>query len=128
VYIVNPDQSSPVIHHIQIAIPAGGEAAARAFYVVLVGLAEVPKPDSLAGRGGIWLDAGSIGLHLGVDPDFRAATKAHVAFTVDGLEALRERLALAGYPIVEDEELPGFERFYTADPFGNRIEFLRPVG
>ena len=120
--------TTPAIHHVQIAIPAGGEAVARSFYVLLVGLAEVPKPATLAARGGLWLDGGSIGLHLGINPGFRPATKAHVAFTVERLEGLRERLAMAGYPIVEDEDLLDFERFYTVDPFGNRVEFLRPVG
>jgi catechol 2,3-dioxygenase-like lactoylglutathione lyase family enzyme len=125
---VSTNPTTPAIHHVQIAIPTGGEEAARAFYVLLVGLAEVPKPATLAARGGLWLDGGSIGLHLGIDPGFKPATKAHVAFSVERLEGLREQLAMAGYPIVEDEELPGFERFYTVDPFGNRVEFLHPVG
>jgi hypothetical protein len=123
--LTNPTTS--VIHHVQIAIPPGGEEAARAFSVLLVGLAEVAKPATLAARGGLWLDGGSIGLHLGIDPGFQPATKAHVAFTVARLEGPRERLVTAGCPIVGDEELPGFERFSTADPFGNRVEFLRPV-
>ena len=122
-----PERESPIVHHLQIAIPPGGEAQARAFYVLLVGMVEVPKPKALAARGGLWLDGGAIGLHLGVDAEFRPATKAHVALSVERLDGLRERLRLAGYPIVEDEELPGHERFYTSDPFGNRVEFLRPM-
>ena len=40
------------IDHVQLAIPAGGENAARAFYRDLLGLVEQPKPPELAKRGG----------------------------------------------------------------------------
>jgi len=29
--------------------------------------------------------------------------------------------------VVDDDLLPGHERIYIHDPFGNRLEFLRPV-
>jgi catechol 2,3-dioxygenase-like lactoylglutathione lyase family enzyme len=108
-------------------MPAGQEDAARAFYAGLLGLTEVPKPPHLAARGGVWFCGGSLQLHLGVEADFRPARKAHPAFRVRNLGALREHLERAGVATVSDEPLEGYERFYTADPFGNRLELLEPM-
>lgn len=119
-----PGEPLPSIHHVQIAIPAGGEEAARAFYAEMLGLQEVEKPENLRGRGGVWFRTGNLQLHLGVDEGFHPARKAHIAFQVDDLSEYRRRLSEAGYEIVEDEPLEGFIRFYVADPFGNRIELL----
>ena len=115
------------IHHVQVAMPRDEEAAARAFYGDLLGFEEIAKPENLAKRGGAWFQTGNLQLHLGVDADFTPAKKAHVAYEVSDLAAVRERLISAGVAIVEDDELPGFERFYVADPFGNRVEILQPL-
>jgi catechol 2,3-dioxygenase-like lactoylglutathione lyase family enzyme len=117
----------PRIHHVQVAIPAGGEDRARAFYGDLLGLREIAKPANLAKRGGCWFETGNLQLHLGVDAAFIPARKAHVAFAVDDLAAVRARLAAAGIATVEDEPLPGYGRFYVDDPFGNRVELLMPL-
>jgi catechol 2,3-dioxygenase-like lactoylglutathione lyase family enzyme len=114
------------LDHVQLAMPAGGEAQARSFYADLLGLPEVPKPPHLAVRGGCWFERGALKVHLGVDGDFRPARKAHPAFLVSGLAGLLERLRSAGVPIVDDEPLEGFDRAYVDDPFGNRIELLEP--
>jgi len=118
--------AATAIDHVQVAIPAAGEEAARAFYRDLLGLPEIEKPENLRGRGGVWFQTATLQLHLGVDPGFQPATKAHVAFRVADLEAVRARLAAAGRPVREDEPLPGYRRFYTEDPFGNRVEVLTP--
>lgn len=117
----------PTVHHVQIAIPAGGEDAARRFYRDVLGFREVEKPENLRARGGAWFETGNLQLHLGVDPAFTPATKAHVAFEVRAIEPMRERCLAAGYPVRQDEPLPGYERFYVDDPFGNRTEILQPV-
>jgi catechol 2,3-dioxygenase-like lactoylglutathione lyase family enzyme len=114
----------PRLHHVQIAAPPGSEAAARAFYVGIVGMVETPKPAALAARGGIWLRFGEAELHIGIEPDFRPATKAHPAFEIDGLERLRAKLQREGARVQVDALLPGRDRFYTYDPFGNRLEFV----
>ena len=116
------------IDHVQLAMPAGEEATARAFYAGVLGLREVPKPPVLARRGGAWFAAGPMQLHLGVEADFRPARKAHPALRVDDLDALATRCAAAGYAPVWDSELPGYARFYVADPFGNRLEILEARG
>jgi len=114
------------IDHVQLAMPAGGEDEARAFYGALLGLAEQPKPPDLAARGGCWFGSEGVQLHLGVEDGFRPARKAHPALLVDDLPALVRRLRDAGVEVVDDEPLPGFDRVYAADPFGNRLELLEP--
>jgi catechol 2,3-dioxygenase-like lactoylglutathione lyase family enzyme len=112
------------IDHVQVAGPPGCEAAARAFYGDLLGLSEVPKPPALAARGGVWFSLGRQELHVGIEPDFRPAMKAHPAFQCRDIDALAARLAGAGAPVDWDGALPGQRRFYTADPFGNRLELV----
>ena len=114
------------LHHVQLAMPRGGEHKARAFYRDVLGMNERPKPPHLAKRGGVWFHAGEAEVHLGVEDDFRAAKKAHPALVVQDLKALGERCAAAGFPVRTDEPLPGFNRIYVDDPFGNRIELLEP--
>ncbi|SHE97653.1 Glyoxalase-like domain-containing protein [Kaistia soli DSM 19436] len=112
------------IDHVQIAMPRGEEEAARQFYGAILGLAEIAKPAILAQRGGVWFLAGARQLHLGVEDDFRPARKAHPAFRVDNLDELRARCVAAGLAPIDDDALPGYQRFYLSDPFGNRLEFL----
>jgi catechol 2,3-dioxygenase-like lactoylglutathione lyase family enzyme len=112
------------IDHVQIAIPPGGEDAGRRFFADLLGLEEIPKPASLRAKGGCWFALGDVQLHLGVEADFRPARKSHVALVTDRLDELHERLSCAGYSIREDEPADGRARFFTDDPFGNRIEFV----
>lgn len=116
------------LHHVQLGIPPDSEAAARAFYVGVLGLVELPKPATLAPRGGLWLALQGTELHLGVEAEFRPATKAHPAFEVDDLGEIRARLERAGVRPVDDALLPGRRRFYATDPFGNRLEFLGKAG
>jgi catechol 2,3-dioxygenase-like lactoylglutathione lyase family enzyme len=117
------------IDHVQLAIPAGGEPLARRFYGELLGLAEIPKPPNLATRGGAWFRCGSLQLHLGVEPEFRPAKKAHPALLVRDLANLLKTLAAAGCEVKYDSEfVQGFARAFTSDPFGNRIELIEPHG
>lgn len=112
------------IHHVQLAMPRGGEDRGRAFYSGLLGLTEIPKPGSLAERHGLWFRIGALELHLGVEDDFRPAKKAHPGLLVEGLPSLVARLEAAGYATTPDNRLEGYDRAYVHDPFGNRIELL----
>ena len=114
------------IEHVQLAMPAGREGAARRFFVDLLGFSEVRKPANLAKRGGRWFESGDARLHLGVQADFHSATKAHPAFVVGDLDKMRATLSAAGFPCEDDEPLEGFRRTYVFDPFGNRIELMEP--
>ncbi|MEO7555926.1 MAG: VOC family protein [Acidimicrobiales bacterium] len=115
------------IEHVQLAMPAGREADAAAFYEGLLELPQVVKPPHLAARGGCWFERGALKIHLGVEQEFHPARKAHPALLVTDLAALRSRLSDAGVELVTDEPLEGYERIYAYDPFGNRLELMEPV-
>jgi catechol 2,3-dioxygenase-like lactoylglutathione lyase family enzyme len=116
------------IHHVQITVPKGAEDEARRFYCATLGLHEIDKPAALRSRGGFWLQAGRLQVHVGTeDGVVRAATKAHVAYQVTGLAAWKIRLEAAGVALLDNIPIPGYERFEIRDPFGNRIEFIEPL-
>ena len=112
------------IDHVQIAMPAGCEEAARTFYGEVLGMTEVPKPPELAGRGGAWFEAGSAKIHLGVEAPFAPARKAHPALVVADLQTTIETLRSRGIEVSEPELLEGRLRGFIHDPFGNRIELV----
>jgi catechol 2,3-dioxygenase-like lactoylglutathione lyase family enzyme len=116
-----------MLHHVQVSCPAGGEDAARVFYAHGLGIPEVAKPPVLAARGGCWFRGDGVEVHVGVEPEFRPARKAHPAFLVDDIDALATRLDELGYPVDWDADFPGHRRFYTADGHGNRVEVLAPA-
>jgi catechol 2,3-dioxygenase-like lactoylglutathione lyase family enzyme len=112
------------IDHVQVAGPPGCEPAARAFYGDVLGLREIPKPEPLAARGGVWFALGTHELHVGVEEDFRPARKAHPALTCTNIDELAGHLASAGALVDWNEDIGGVRRFFTADPFGNRLEIV----
>ena len=103
--------------------PPGGVGEARRFYIDVVGLAEIERPETMGGTGA-WFRAGTQELHVSEHEPFAPATKAHPAFEVDDLDELARRLAESGAEVRWDERLPGARRFYSYDPAGNRLEFL----
>jgi catechol 2,3-dioxygenase-like lactoylglutathione lyase family enzyme len=117
------------LDHVQIAAPPGCEEAARWFFGELLGLTELGKPEPLSDRGGVWFGAGDQQLHVGVEPGFSPARKAHPALRVapGSLDELALRLTGAGVEVRWDETLEGVSRFYSDDPWGNRLEFLASI-
>ncbi len=124
------EQQEPIrligLDHVQVAAPAGSEDAARRFYGELLGMPELAKPPSLQARGGVWFACGAHQLHVGIAEPFAPAAKAHPALAVPAvdLDRLAERLTAADCPVNWDDAIPGTRRFYTADPWGNRIELV----
>ncbi|MGB8179608.1 MAG: VOC family protein [Acidimicrobiales bacterium] len=112
------------LEHVQLAIPAGEEGRCDDFYVGLLGFAMLEKPPALAARGGRWYQRDHAILHLGVDPHFVPATKAHPALVVDDYAALMSRLEGAGVTTRPDDTIPGRRRCHLDDPVGNRIELI----
>lgn len=117
------------LHHAQITVAPSDEGRARDFYCGVLGLKEIPKPLSLKSRGGFWLQAGDCQVHVGIeDSAHRSATKAHIAYEVDDIAAWRTKLADSGIRPLDSVPIEGHERFEFRDPFGNRVEFIRPIG
>ena len=112
------------IDHVQLAIPEGGKERAKQFFCNLLGMEEVKKPSNLS-PSGCWFQGGAASLHVGIDPHFVAATKAHPALLVDNLAELKAQLEAAGVDTKDEKPLVGYERFFTSDPFGNRIEIMQ---
>ncbi|MBD3918441.1 glyoxalase [Paenibacillus sp. PR3] len=114
------------IDHVQLAAPEGCETKARAFFGGILGWQELPKPEALQARGGVWYRCGAHQVHIGVQKDFTPATKAHPAFHVHNLDLLRQHVIQQGVNVTDDDARTeeNIRRFFVNDPFGNRIEFL----
>jgi hypothetical protein len=93
----------------------------------LLGLEELPKPEALRARGGVWFRAGAQELHLGVEDQFAPARKAHPGLVADDLTPLRRRFAEAGIDYEDDAKIVGVDRLFVHDPFGNRLELRADV-
>jgi catechol 2,3-dioxygenase-like lactoylglutathione lyase family enzyme len=114
-------------HHAQITIPKGKEEEARNFYCRVLQLEEILKPESLTGRGGFWVQVGDQQLHIGTEDGVdRFLTKAHLAYEVEDIKTIEKRLNDNGIEILESVPIPGYERFEFRDPFGNRVECIKP--
>lgn len=113
------------LDHVQVTIPVGGENRARDFYGGILGFTEIDKPASMAGRNSIWFAAGPVNLHLGIEPDFHAAKRAHPAFVVNDLDEILAACERAGLATRPDTSFDGFRRVHVFDPFGNRLELMQ---
>jgi predicted enzyme related to lactoylglutathione lyase len=112
------------VDHVQIAIPVASETRARGFYSGILGFTEIEKPAQMAERKSIWFVAGAVNLHLGVEPDFTPAKRAHPAFVVEGLDAILVACERAGIATKPDTSFNNFRRVHVFDPFGNRLELM----
>ncbi len=113
------------IDHVQLAMPIGRESEARHFFINILGMIEEEKPEPLASRGGCWFRKAEAIIHVGVEKEFVPQCKAHPAILVTDLQAVAQTLEAHQFDVLWDEALPNRQRFYTSDPFGNRIEFLQ---
>lgn len=112
------------INHIQLAAPKGSEDIARNFFKSILGIHELEKPEELKKRGGVWFQFANHQIHIGIEEPFYPAKKAHPAFEIENIEALKIHLIKNGIQVIEDDNLPGAKRCFISDPFGNRLEFL----
>ena len=116
------------VNHVQVTIPFGAEEEAREFYGKILGLTEIEKPEVLKKNGGLWLQLGSLQLHLGCENnEHRANSKAHIAYNVSDIELLRNKFKKLDIKVYENTQIEGFKRFDIRDPFGNRIELMEPT-
>ena len=114
------------LHHVNVTVPTGLEAAAKEFYGSVLGLRQVPKP-AAARQSGAWYQIGANQLHLSVeDEENRPLSSRHVCFTVADLAEAETRFRNAGIEIIPDpRSAPGTQRFYVRDPGGNQLEIVQ---
>ncbi len=113
------------LDHVQLAMPAAGEDAAREFFCRILGFEEIRKPEALRKSGGVWFRSGAVELHLGVEEPFLPARKAHPCLVVANIDQLAEALQARSYHVSWDDRIPCRRRFFSSDPFGNRLEFVQ---
>lgn len=116
------------LSHINITMPKGSEEAARRFYGELLKLREIPKPEAIRSRGGVWFDAGDLDVHVSIE-ESRTGPDAyrHFGLECEDVDELRQRLESVGI-VTEDGRPAPWKRFFVRDPFGNRIEIHEPGG
>ena len=111
------------IQHVSIPRPRGSDAVTRAFYGELLGLEEVPVPQSIQHLDLIWYRLGELELHLFAEEAINNASSRHFCFVVTDLAATRAKLIEAGYNPQDTDVIPGRPRFFCRDPFDNNLEF-----
>src|SRR5262245_58097932 len=83
------------LSHINVTMPKGSEDIARSFYSGLLALREIPKPESLRVRGGVWFDAGGLDIHVSVEEQ-RSGVDAYRHFGLECADVDDFASALAG--------------------------------
>ena len=117
------------LQHVSIPRPPGSAAQTRAFYGDLLGLPEIPAPNSISDLEVIWFKIGAEAeLHCFREEPLDDPSIRHFCLVVDDLPAMRGNLSGAGFAPYDVEPIPGRPRFFCRDPFGNIIEFTTIVG
>ncbi len=117
------------LHHAQVTVPKNAVEQARAFYLGVLGLTEIEKPDILKPMGGFWVQIGAQQVHIGLqDGVNRTMLKAHIAYQVDDIDGWQKRIESSGLKVDDSDPIPGYRRFQFRDPFGNRVEMIQPIG
>lgn len=119
---------NPKIHHVNVTVSRALEDRTKHFYGVVMGLQEVPKPESSRGRGGAWYQLGNVQLHLSIEEPqgSNCISTRHVCYAVNDLAEAEKRFREAGVEILPDDRpQPGVSRFYVYDPGGNRLEIAQ---
>ena len=112
------------IDHIQVTSSPEAEDAMLFFYSKVLGLTEIPKPETIKANGGAWYVLGNIQIHISREkkPD-NALSRRHICYLVSDLQAFQKHLQAHGVEIIPDQQpIPGHARFFLRDPAGNRIE------
>src|ERR1700757_2488205 len=92
----------------------------RLFYRDLLGLKEIPKPRTFDFVV-VWFDLGNQQLHLLLKDRPDTLSPRHFALRVTDAAAARGYFHAHGVATQETTPIPGADRFFIADPDGNRI-------
>jgi catechol 2,3-dioxygenase-like lactoylglutathione lyase family enzyme len=114
------------IDHVSVVIT--NIERSRRFYREILGLKEIAKPRTFDFVV-LWFDLGNQQLHLLLKDQPDSISPRHFALRVADVAAARSYFRARGIPAQETTPIPGADRFFIADPDGNRIEiieWLRP--
>jgi catechol 2,3-dioxygenase-like lactoylglutathione lyase family enzyme len=108
------------IHHVSINVL--DVEAAKKFYIEILDLQDLPRPD--LGFPGAWLKAGNQEIHLlGIDSG-QPLKEQHFAFLVSDIDAVSSTLSEHQVEYSKEIRIPDVCRqIFAHDPSGNMIEF-----
>jgi len=110
-----------------VAIHVADMEASRAFYVGMLGLEELPRPDF--DFPGAWYLIGSHELHLIGDRELDANSHhrgTHFAVRVADVEEVVAKLESCGIEYLRKLRPDGAKQIYVQDPDGHWMEFCQP--
>jgi catechol 2,3-dioxygenase-like lactoylglutathione lyase family enzyme len=110
------------IDHVSVVIT--DVERSRRFYRDLLGLKEIAKPRTFDFVV-VWFDLGNQHLHLLLKERPDTISPRHFALRVADAAAAREYFRGHGVAPQETTPIPGADRFFIADPDGNRIEVIQ---
>lgn len=115
------------IHH--YAIVVSDLERSLGFYRDVLNLDEIPIPETFyaAGISARWLAVGSGQIHLIRGDEPQSASRRHAALNIDDAATARQMLMKKGYTVRETTTIPGYDRFFTADPDGHRLELIQSL-
>ena len=96
---------------------------ARRFYTAVLGLTEVPRPESFDFPGA-WFQIGPTVLHVLGKPQADTLSPRHFCLWVADIQAAARHARDAGCEVKwqASHKIPGIDRFFLYDPDSNRIE------
>jgi catechol 2,3-dioxygenase-like lactoylglutathione lyase family enzyme len=110
------------IDHVSILITDIGRS--RHFYRDVLGLREIAGPKTFDFVV-LWFDLGDQHLHLLLKPTPDTLSPRHFALRVADCSSARTYFREQGIAIQETTPIPHCDRFFIADPDGNRIEVIQ---
>src|SRR5262245_30151478 len=117
-----------ITHVDHVSVIVTDLARSRRFYRDVLGLREIAKPKTFD-FSVLWFDLGGQQLHLLLKPHADTISPRHFALRVADAQAARFHFRQHGVGSQETTPIPHCDRFFVADPDGNRIEviqWLRP--
>ena len=108
------------LDHVLITVPEGKRAEAQDFYGAVLGLTEIPGQHP---KDAIWFRIGDVELHI-TEEAGNDQSDRHPAFEIVDLNDAKQFLAEKNIDVQYASEIPGRQRCFFRDPFGNRFELI----
>ena len=111
------------LHHVALEVrPERIDDCVR--FWELLGFEQAAVPQSLAGRGVLWLNHAGTSVHLMSVDEPVVPASGHVAVVIDSYDETLERLRASGFDPQPRTRHWGAERAYVRDPAGHLVEVM----